>query len=79
MLKPPDDKARSPFGAIADTQAAVAATPEYVVIVFRGTQEGADWVTNLKFRQKKFPVLGKVHKVIRRRKLHVYLLFSQQQ
>ncbi len=32
-------------------------------MVFRGTQEGADWWTNLKFIHREFPSLGKVHEV----------------
>ncbi|CAM9259371.1 unnamed protein product [Scytosiphon promiscuus] len=58
---PPDEVARSPFSEINDTQAAVAATAEYIAVVFRGTQEGADWWTNLKFLHREFPELGKVH------------------
>ena len=51
------------FSEIANAQAAIGATPEYIAIVFRGTQEGADWITNLKFFHKDFPKLGRVHKV----------------
>ncbi|CAN0203504.1 unnamed protein product [Ascophyllum nodosum] len=50
------------FSEIANAQAAIGATPEYIAIVFRGTQEGADWITNLKFFHKDFPKLGRVHK-----------------
>ncbi|CAM9877799.1 unnamed protein product, partial [Hapterophycus canaliculatus] len=59
--QPPDEVTRSPFSEINDTQAAVAATAEYIAVVFRGTQEGADWWTNLKFLHRDFPELGKVH------------------
>lgn len=31
--------------------------------MFRGTQEGADWWTNLKFLHRHFPALGRVHEV----------------
>lgn len=44
-------------------QAAIAATDDYIAVVFRGTQEGADWWTNLKFLHRHFPSLGKVHEV----------------
>lgn len=48
---------------IMDTQGAVGAGDDYIVVVFRGTKEGADWITNLKFVQEEFPGLGRVHKV----------------
>lgn len=44
-------------------QAAIAATEDYMVVLFRGTQEGADWWTNLKFLHRHFPALGRVHEV----------------
>lgn len=44
--------------ALEDTQGAVAATAEYIVVVFRGTQEPSDWATNLKFFQADFPALS---------------------
>eukprot|EP00903_Cladosiphon_okamuranus_P006675 g6516.t1 len=60
-FSPPDAVTRSPFSQINDTQAAIAATEDYIAVVFRGTQEGADWWTNLKFLHRHFPSLGRVH------------------
>lgn len=44
----------------------MAGTADYIAVVFRGTQEGADWWTNLKFLHRHFPRLGRVHEVIRK-------------
>ncbi|CAN0480582.1 unnamed protein product, partial [Scytosiphon promiscuus] len=33
---------------VEDTEAFVAANDSMILVVFRGTSEGADWVTNLK-------------------------------
>lgn len=37
------------FDKLHDTEAFVAADDTCLVVVFRGTKEGSDWATNLKF------------------------------
>ncbi|CAM9523218.1 unnamed protein product [Ascophyllum nodosum] len=44
------------FDAIQDTEAFVAANDDMIAVVFRGTQEKSDWVTNLKLVQRSCPI-----------------------
>lgn len=46
-VKAGDDAKESPFDAIHDTEAFVAANDDMVAVVFRGTKEKADWAANL--------------------------------
>lgn len=43
------------FDAIQDTEAFVAANDDVILVVFRGTSELTDWVTNLSFRTRNIP------------------------
>ena len=40
---------------VEDTEAFVAAGDSMILVVFRGTSEGADWITNLKFMTRRVP------------------------
>ncbi|CAN0228893.1 unnamed protein product, partial [Discosporangium mesarthrocarpum] len=44
-----------------DTQSFVAAHEDYTVVAFRGTTNGSDWATNVKFFEHKTPH-GGVHR-----------------
>lgn len=46
---------KSLFDAIHDTEAFVTANDEVILVVFRGTSELTDWVTNLSFRPRNIP------------------------
>lgn len=50
----------SAFDAIHDTQAFIVANDELILVVFRGTRESVDWVTNLNLRLKATPVEWKL-------------------
>ena len=50
------------FGKKTGTQGAIISAPDkFDVLVFRGTEEGADWLTNLKFEKDRWDGNGKVH------------------
>lgn len=40
---------------VEDTEAFIAANDSMILVVFRGTSEGADWITNLKFMTRRVP------------------------
>lgn len=46
---------KSLFDAIQDTEAFVAANDDVILVVFRGTSELTDWITNLSFRTRNIP------------------------
>eukprot|EP00752_Nemacystus_decipiens_P002420 g2281.t1 len=50
-----EDAKKSPFDAIHDTEAFIAANDDMVVVVFRGTKEQEDWATNLNLRRRDLP------------------------
>lgn len=54
-----EESEKSTIGAIwdsvEDTEAFVAANDSMILVVFRGTSEGADWITNLKFMTRRVP------------------------
>lgn len=43
---------------VTDTQAFVFTKHEHIVLVFRGSQQAADWGTNFKFRMQQFAITG---------------------
>lgn len=43
------------FDAIEDTESFVAANDDMIMVVFRGTQEATDWVTNLDIVERPVP------------------------
>ncbi|CAN0532113.1 unnamed protein product, partial [Scytosiphon promiscuus] len=40
------------FDVIQDTEAFVVANDDVILVVFRGTSELTDWITNLSFRTR---------------------------
>ena len=43
------------FDKIEDTEAFVVANDDMILVVFRGTSETKDWLTNLKFATRRVP------------------------
>lgn len=43
------------LSTVHDTQAFVAANDDMIIVVFRGTKEGVDWVTNLVYSHRECP------------------------
>lgn len=46
------------FSRVTDTQAFIFRKQQHIVLVFRGSQQAADWGTNFKFRMKQFAITG---------------------
>lgn len=64
MAEPKADRAisrASILDAIHDTEAFVAANDDMIVVVFRGTQEATDWVTNLNIVTRHIPEAWGLH------------------
>lgn len=43
---------------VTDTQAFIFQKNQHIILVFRGSQQAADWGTNFKFRMKQFAITG---------------------
>ncbi|MEM6836143.1 MAG: lipase family protein [Cyanobacteria bacterium P01_C01_bin.120] len=51
-----DDDFKYLFSRVTDTQAFLFRKNQHIVLVFRGSQQAADWTTNFKFRMKQFAI-----------------------
>lgn len=70
---------KSLFDAIQDTEAFVVANDDAILVVFRGTSELTDWITNLSFRTRNIPAAWgfgdedcDVHQVRLVKHIHMY-------